>query len=180
MQESDIIEMLRKQHPSGPEELISHYGPLMKYIIKPIVSNVQDREECLSEAVMRILDKVHLYDEERGSWTAWITSVTRSVALNKLRSLKAAYDEIEVTADTPSPEPTPEEQLLQKERRNELRNAIAQLSQKDRLIFYRKYYYLQTTAQIASEIGMSERAVEGRLYRIKKRLRKLLGGDGNV
>ena len=180
MQESDIIEMLRKRHPSGTEELISHYGPLMKYIIKPIVSNVQDREECLSEAVMRILDKVHLYDEERGSWTAWITSVTRSVALNKLRSSKTTYDEIEVTADTPSPEPTPEEQLLQKERRNELRNAIAQLSQKDRIIFYRKYYYLQTTAQIASEIGMSERAVEGRLYRIKKRLRKLLGGDGNV
>ena len=102
------------------------------------------------------------------------------MARNKLRSSKAAYAEIEVTADTPSPEPTPEEQLLQKERRNELRNAIAQLSQKDRLIFYRKYYYLQTTAQIASEIGMSERAVEGRLYRIKKRLRKLLGGDGNV
>ena len=180
MQESDIIEMLRKQHPSGTEELISHYGPLMKYIIKPIVSNVQDREECLSEAVMRILDKVYLYDEERGSWTAWITSVTRSVALNKLRTSKTTYDEIAVTADTPSPDPTPEEQLLQKERRNELRNAIAQLSQKDRLIFYRKYYYLQTTAQIASEIGMSERAVEGRLYRIKKRLRKLLGGDGNV
>ena len=40
MQESDIIEMLRKQHPSGTEELISHYGPLMKYIIKPIVTKV--------------------------------------------------------------------------------------------------------------------------------------------
>ena len=111
----------------------------MQYIIKPIVSTEQDREECLSEAVMRILDKVHLYDEERGSWTAWITSVARSVALNKLRSLKAPYDEVEVTADTPSLEPTPEEQLLQRERQNELRNVVAQLSQKDRLIFYRKH-----------------------------------------
>jgi RNA polymerase sigma-70 factor (ECF subfamily) len=48
------------------------------------------------------------------------------------------------------------------------------------VIFFRKYYYLQTTAQIASETGMTERAIEGRLYRIKKRLRKLLGGDGNA
>ena len=180
MQETDIIELLLRQDPRGAEMLLSHYGPLMQYIIKPIVSNEQDREECLSEAVMRILEKVHLYDDERGSWTAWITSVTRSVALNKLRSLKAPYEEVEVTADTPSLEPTPEEQLLQRERQNELRNAVAQLSQKDRLIFYRKYYYLQTTAQIASEIGMTERAIEGRLYRIKKRLRKLLGGDGNA
>lgn len=179
MQERDIIKMLRQQHPSGADALISHYGPLMQYIIKPIISDAQDREECLSEAAMRILDKVHLYDEDRGSWTAWITSVTRSVALNKLRSAKVSYEEIQVTEDTPSPEPTPEEQLLQKERQQELRNAIAQLSQKDRLIFYRKYYYLQTTAQIASEIGTTERSVEGRLYRIKKRLRKLLGGDGN-
>ena len=180
MQERDIIEMLRNQHPSGAEELIGHYGPLMQYIIKPIISNEQDREECLSEAVMRILDKVHLYDENRGSWTAWITSVTRSVALNKLRSSKPPYEDEEVTAETPSLGPTPEEHILERERQKELRDAISQLSQKDRIICYRKYYYLQTTAQIASETGMTEKAVEGRLYRIKKRLRKLLGGDGNA
>ena len=164
MQESDIIEKLKQKSPDGAEELVSHYGPLMKYVIKPILANEQDREECLSEAVIRILEKVHLYDEQRGSWTAWITAVTRSVALNKRRVSAPAYEEVELTAEMPSPEPTP----------------VDQLSQKDRMIFYRKYYYLQTTAQIASEIGMTERALEGRLYRIKKRLRKLLGGDGNA
>ena len=180
MQESEIIEMLRKQSPDGAAELISHYGPLMKYVIRPIVANEQDREECLSEAVMRILDKIYLYDEQRGSWTAWITSVIRSVALNKRRTSASPYEEVELTVETPSLEPTPEERILQQERQRELRDAVDRLSQKDRVIFYRKYYYLQTTAQIASEIGMTERAVEGRLYRIKKRLRKLLGGDGNA
>ena len=180
MQESDIIEMLRKRNLNGASALVSHYGPLIQYVIKPILPNEQDREECLSEAVMRILEKIHLYDEERGSWIAWITSVTRSVALNKHRSAKGFYEEVEVTDETPSLDPTPEELIIQLERQRELKNAIAQLSQTDRVIFYRKYYYLQTTAQIASEIGMTERAVEGRLYRIKKRLRKLLGGDGNA
>lgn len=180
MQESDIIEMLRKQSPDGAGELIRHYGPLMQYVIKPILASEQDREECLSEAVMRILDKIYLYDEERGSWTAWITSVTRSVALNKRRMSKISYEEAEVTDETPSPDLTPEEHILRQERRRELKNAVDRLSQGDRLIFYRKYYYLQTTAQIASELGMTEKAIEGRLYRIKRRLRKLLGGDGNV
>ena len=45
------------------------------------------------------------------------------------------------------------------------------------MLFYRKYYYLQPTAQIASELGMAERAVEGKLYRLKKQLRKMLGGE---
>ena len=40
-----------------------------------------------------------------------------------------------------------------------------------------EYYYLQPTSQIASELGTTERAVEGRLYRLKKRLRGMLGGE---
>ncbi len=180
MQESKVIAMLKNRSPGAAEALISHYGPLMQYVIKPIVADARDREECLSEAVMRVLDKIYLYDGERGSWTAWLTSVVRSVALNKRRSTKTPVEEAEVTDQTPSPDPPPEELILQKERRRELQNAISQLSKTDRLIFYRKYYYLQTTAQIASETGMTERAVEGRLYRTKKRLRKLLGGDGNA
>ena len=55
--------------------------------------------------------------------------------------------------------------------------ALTALPQRDRLLFYRKYYYRQSTAQIAAELGTTERAVEGRLYRIKKALRKALGGD---
>ena len=52
------------------------------------------------------------------------------------------------------------------------------LGQGDRLLFYRKYYYRQPTAQIAAELGLTERAVEGRLYRIRKNLREKLGGEG--
>ena len=33
-------------------------------------------------------------------------------------------------------------------------------------------------ASVLSELGMTERAVEGKLYRLKKRLRKMLGGEG--
>lgn len=179
MQIQQIIQLLRQKDPQGVAALLTHYGPLMQYIIKPIVENRQDQEECISEAAMRIMDKVHLFDEKRGSWTAWITSVTRSVALNKRRAVKKPYEEAELSDQLLSQEPTPEEQLLLQERRNELREALILLSRQDRILFYRKYYYLQSTAQIASELGMTQRAVEGRLYRIKKRLRKLLGGDGN-
>lgn len=61
----------------------------------------------------------------------------------------------------------------------ELRRAVAALPAGDRLLVYRKYYYLQSTAQIAAELGLSPRAVEGRLYRLKKRLAKALGGVHN-
>ena len=67
--------------------------------------------------------------------------------------------------------------LLRQERANELSRALSSLSRRDYLLFYRKYYYLQSTDRIAAELGTTERAVEGRLYRIRKRLQTLLGGD---
>ena len=47
--------------------------------------------------------------------------------------------------------------------------AIARLGETDRQLFYRRYYYLQPVAQIAAEMGMTERAAEGRLYRLRQR-----------
>ena len=75
------------------------------------------------------------------------------------------------------PAPTPEQALLQKERLQAVVRAVSGLSDRDRALFYRKYYYYQSTAQMAAELGLTERAVEGRLYRIRKRLQKELGGD---
>ena len=73
--------------------------------------------------------------------------------------------------------PGPEDVLLQKERALRLRQALMTLSERDRRLFYRKYYYLQSTAQLAAELGTTERAVEGKLYRIRKRLQRELGGE---
>lgn len=180
MKEKEIIESVRQRDPQGASLLMTYYGPLMRYVISPIVAEAHDQEECLSDALMRVWDKIEQFDPDRGSWTAWLTAVARSVALNRLRAGKHREETAELTPDIPSPEPTPEESLLRREQQQELRQALSQLSQFDRLIFYRKYYYLQSTAQIASETGMTERAVEGRLYRVKKQLRKRLGGEQNV
>ena len=68
--------------------------------------------------------------------------------------------------------------IVKKEREDAVREALGRLPVQDRALFYRKYYYLQSTAQIASELGMTERAAEGRLYRIRKKLRECLGGEG--
>ena len=67
--------------------------------------------------------------------------------------------------------------MLRKERQQALAQAVGRLSERDQILFFRKYYYYQSTAQIAAETGLSERAVEGRLYRLRQRLRTLLGGD---
>ncbi len=177
-QEQEIIDLLRRRDNAGADALLAHYGPLMRYVIAPILPDPQDQEECLSAAVLRVWDKIDLFDPRLGGWKSWLTAVCRNAALNHRR--RSAGDGTEpLSDDLPAPEPTPEEQLLRQERFEELTRALRRLSQRDQVLFYRKYYYLQSTAQIAAETGTTERAVEGRLYRLRKRLRQALGGDGD-
>lgn len=179
MQEQSIIEWLVQRDEKGMDALLRHYGPLMRYIIAPIVKNPQDQEDCLSEAAMRVWEKIERFDQERGSWNAWLTAVTRNAALNYARNTARRGSGEEISEDTPSPEPTPEEEMIRREHEAAVSEALRRLSYKDRILFYRKYYYLQSTAQIASELGLTERAVEGKLYRLKKQLRGMLGGEAH-
>lgn len=180
VQEQEMIAQLLQQDERGMEALLLHYGPLMRYIIAPILPDPQDREECLSEVSMRVWSRVAQFDPARGSWTAWLTAITRNTARNYQRSAQHRPGTQSIPEGTPAPDVSPEEAILQAERSAAVHNALGRLSPGDRALFYRKYYYLQSTAQIASELGMTVRAVEGRLYRLKKQLRKMLGGEGHV
>lgn len=175
MGEREIIQLIRDRDQSGMDQLLLHFGPLMRYIIGPILPDGRDREECLSEAAMRAWDRVEQFDPDRGSWTGWLTAITRNTALNRARSQSAPPGEL--TEDIPAPGPTPEEALLRQERLQELKKLLDTLPQGDRALLYRKYYYMQSTDQIARELGATPRAVEGRLYRLKKQLRTRLGGE---
>ncbi len=177
MHEKEIIELILERNEKGLSLLQTYYSPLMRYIVSPILKDSREQEECISEITMKIWDNIQSFDSNKGSWNAWITAISRNSALSRARKIKPTVSTEDIPKDLPSPDPTPEEVLILKERQELLIKALNQLSQKDRAIFYRKYYYLQSTAQIAMEMSTTERAVEGKLYRIKKRLRKLLGGD---
>lgn len=174
MKEAEIIAGLRDGDSQAVETLMQQYGPFLRYILAPILPNAGEREECFSEVITRIWQKQAQYDPEKGSWKAWMAAIARNTALNWNRNRKQTEP---LSEEIPTDTMIPEDILLRKERQKALEQALLQVSRQERLLFYRKYYYLQSTAQIARELGMSERAVEGKLYRLKKKLRNLLGGD---
>lgn len=62
MHEQEVLALLRAGDERGAEALLRHYAPLMRYIIAPIVPDAQDREECLSDAALRVWEKFGTYD----------------------------------------------------------------------------------------------------------------------
>ena len=172
---TDLINDLLDRADGALEQLKLYYGPLIRYVIAPILHDERDREQVFSDILIRVWDQVDQYDPGCGSWTNWLSAIARNAAIDRLR--RNPPPSAELTETIPAPRSDPEQELLRKERQQALYAALFSLEQSEKALFYRKYYYRQSTAQIAAEYGTTERAIEGRLYRIKQRLRKKLGGD---
>lgn len=160
------------------EALLREYGGMMEYIVRTILPEPQEAEDCLAEVRARLVEKLDTYRPEKAKLSTWLTALCRNAAFDRRRALdRAARRTGSLEEDLPDAAPGPEETLLRRERAEELDRALATLRERDLRLFYRKYYYLQSTQRIAAELGLTERAVEGRLYRIRRRLQAQLGGE---
>ncbi len=175
MNSADLVRALVERSEDALDQLKLHYGPLIRYIITPILADERDRDETMSDVLLRVWNRVGQFDPNQGSWTSWLSAIARNAAIDRVR--KNAPVGSELTEDIPAPNQDPEKELLRREQKRALHIALDSLEQSEKALFYRKYYYRQSTAQIAAEYGTTERAIEGRLYRIKKKLRKALGGE---
>ena len=152
MEDREILQRLRSGDERGMEALLGQYGPLLRYVVRPILPREQDREDCLSEISLRIWERVGSFTEDRGTLAAWLTAIARNTALSHAQREGPRTPEA-LSHQTADPAPSPEEEVLRRERRETLRRALDALDQRDRLLFDRKYYYCQSTAQIARERG---------------------------
>ena len=144
MDDKQLMVQIAAGDQAALQTLLRRHGPLLQYILKPILTDPREREECLADISLRLWQRAGDYAPERGQFVPWLTVLARNMALN---------------------------------RREQLQTAIRSLGREEQQLFFRKYYYCQSTAQIAAELGITERAAEGRLYRLRQRLRNLLGGD---
>mgnify|MGYP005816295263 CR=1 FL=1 len=179
MEDREIIRLLTAGKPEGLDGLMVRHGPMLRYIVRGILTDPREQEECLNDITLLIWHKIGSYDPEKGSLAAWLTALARNRALNCLRDGERHRGTEELSPAMADPAPGPEELLLRKERARAIREAVNGLGEVDRSLFYRKYYYLQSTAQMAAELGLTERRVEGRLRRLRLKLRKVLGGEWN-
>ena len=177
MTDLELARLLRADRDTGMEALLRQYGPLLRYVIGGVLRDPQDAEDCYSEVTLSLWQNAERFDPEQGRLSSYLTAAARNTALNHLKArLRRERHQAEPDAEA-ADNATPEQAVLQKEQADRLRTAVDRLPDRDRTLFYRRYYYLQPVAQIAAEMGLSLRAAEGRLYRLRQRLRQELGGD---
>lgn len=172
--EIDLVELIKSRDEAGIVLLKDEFSGLMHYIVTGILSNSNDVEECISDVLLKVWQSIETYDAKKSKFSTWLTVISRNTALNYVKKNHKNHGEL--SDETPD-KFSLEKEILRKEQMKELSEAVKKLSSEEQNIFYRKYYYLQMTSKIAKELGMTERSVEGKLYRLRKKLQKRLGGD---
>lgn len=67
-----------------------------------------------------------------------------------------------------------ESELSRQRNREIVRQTVSELSEPDREIFIRRYFYCERVRTIALRLGLSPKAVENKLFRGKQKLKALL------
>ena len=77
-----------------------------------------------------------------------------------------------------SPQSGPEEEALYRDRIRSLNGFLGELPTEKRVIFVRRYWYLDSIADLAEKFGCSERRINGILQRVREKLKNKWKEEG--
>ena len=92
-------------------------------------------------------------------------------AVDFLRRLRSADP---LPEDAPAPGGGPEDLLVRRDQAARLWEAVEELGEPDRTLFFRYYYEEASLKETALELGLSQTAAKQRLFRGRKKLKAML------
>ncbi len=178
MDDEDIIELFFARSEQALRELDAKYGKLCHKISYNILNNRQDAEECVNDAYLGIWNAIP--PQRPDPLSTFLCKIVRNLSItrhhaNTAMKRNSTYDialsELEDCLASPS---TVESEFEANELSRIIDSFLETLSQENRVIFMRRYWFSDTYEQIAKRVGLTEKNVSVRLTRIRKQMKVYL------
>ena len=147
------------------------------YTAQGIIHNVHDAEEIVHDIYAKMADEYTYYSRFTVNQVIGIGVVmTRNACINKIR-FRQKYPEssFEDKEEFLGDGSNVLEDIVKDETMKELATAYRRLNQKDKDILALRYGYKMSYREIGKTLGMSDKTVDMRLYRAKRRLKGEFG-----
>ena len=182
MTDQEIIRLLFERSEAALDELNKRYAHFYRQIIRRTLKSEADAAECENDLLLAVWNSIPPQQPE--NLGAYIASIARRQAADKVRralrekraeNLTVLLSELEDCL--PSPD-DPERESESGEIRRAVDDFLEALDKPDRVLFVRRYWFLEEVSELAKRYSMKENAVSVSLYRSRKKLKKLLKERG--
>lgn len=183
MEDSAIITLYWNRNEQAIAETAEKYGPLCYRIAWNILACREDSEECVNDTYLNTWNAIPPH--RPAVLAAFLGRITRNLAINRYRflarekrggrNITLALDELRECVD---PGSSVEDAIEVKELGDSIVRFLEKLSQIERIVFLRRYWYLEDRQSIAQFCGLTDTNVGSILSRTRKKLRVHLRKEG--
>lgn len=150
-------------------QLFNHFGPRVKAFLMKSGSSVAMAEECTQDVMVTLWRKAHMFDPARASVSTWIFTIARNRRIDLLR--KERRPEPDELAWGPEAEPEQSDVIALQQESAILKDALAKLPEKQRILIQQAYYGDLTHSEIAEQTGLPLGTIKSRIRLALERLR---------
>lgn len=161
---------------AGFESLYRATSPKLFGICMRLLSDRGEAEDVLQEVYAGVWHKARQFDPARASAMAWLATIARNKAIDRLRALPARGRmlPIEAADDVPDPGATPQQDAEASADRVRLGNCMEQLDQNCRSLIHAAFFDGATYEELASRSGSPLGTVKSWIRRGLMQLRACL------
>jgi RNA polymerase sigma-70 factor, ECF subfamily len=181
----DWVALIKKVAHGDQSALTTLYDSTNRMVFGLIVRIVSDREtaeEVLLDVFTQVWRQASAYDTNRGAPLAWLMTIARSRAIDRLRSGKYDQqnkDSLDTIGDVSATNASPEENTVNSERQQIVRSALDTLSPEQREVIELAYFSGLSHSEIALKLGQPLGTVKTRtrlgMMKLRDMLKPLMG-----
>lgn len=181
MEDANIIELFWARDEQAIQQTDAVYGHRLFVLADRILQNWEDSEESVSDTYFKAWKTIP--PQKPNYFFAYLAKICRHFALGKLDWKNAAKRNAEVVAMTEEmalciPDSSHQRAMEAKEIGRVLNAFLETLNPESRMIFLRRYWYVDTIAEIAARYGITESKVKTQLHRTRAKLSTYLEKEG--
>lgn len=169
------VALIAKGDREAFAEFFGYYAPRLKSFMMRRSADAETAEELVQETMLAVWNRAGQYSTAKGSVTAWLYTIARNLRIDRLRKQPAQtmydIDDYEEKSD----EPTGEEQLLTRERDEQVSQALDGLPKEQFDVISLSYLDDLTQAEIADRLNVPLGTVKSRMRLAYQKLRDVLG-----
>jgi RNA polymerase sigma-70 factor, ECF subfamily len=181
----DLVSLVRQVATGDQSALAALYDAtnrLIYSLVLRVLGDMSSAEEVLIDVYTQVWRQAASYDANRGAPLAWMATIARSRAIDRLRSGwqdRHRKEPLEVLGAVPANAASPEESAAASERQTLVREALNVLTPEQRQVIELAYYSGLSHSEIAEKLNQPLGTVKTRtrlgMMKLRDALAPLLG-----